>query len=89
MSYRALNNAPHLRYLTDRILDMVCGLNGRKNICIFGNVITLEIILKNEFPENSDLSKVTRSLNKLWPPNKNKKSNFKSSMIFRSLQDIL
>ena len=86
MSYRALNNAPHLRYLTDRILDMVCGLNGRKNICIFGNVI---IILKNEFPENSDLSKVTRSLNKLWPPNKKKKSNFKSSMVFRSLPDIL
>ena len=25
--------------ISDRILDMVCELNGRKNICIFGNVI--------------------------------------------------
>ena len=27
---------------------MVYELNGRKNICIFGKVITLQIILKNE-----------------------------------------
>ena len=34
-------------------------INGRKNIWIFRNVITLQIILRNEIPGNNDLSKVT------------------------------
>ena len=37
---------------------MVYQLNGRKNICIFGNVITIQIILRNEIPGNKDLLKV-------------------------------
>ena len=46
----------------DRILEfwiMVYELNRRKTIFIFGNVITLKIILKNEIPENNGLFKVT------------------------------
>ena len=31
---------------------MVYELNRKKNICIFGNVITLQILLKNEIPGN-------------------------------------
>ena len=38
---------------------MVYELNGRKNICIFGNVIILKIILRNEIPGNNGLFKVT------------------------------
>ena len=34
-------------------------LNGRKNICIFGNAITLQIILGNNILRNNDLPKVT------------------------------
>ena len=37
---------------------MVCELNGRKNIYIFGNVITTQIILRNEILGNNDLLKV-------------------------------
>ena len=33
---------------------MVYELNGRKNICIIGNVITLQIILRNEIPANNN-----------------------------------
>ena len=43
----------------DRILDMVCELNGKKYICIFGNAITIQIILRNEIPGNNDLFIVT------------------------------
>ena len=38
---------------------MVCPLNGKKNIYIFGNVTTIQIVLKNEIPGNNDLFKVT------------------------------
>ena len=34
---------------------MVYELNGRKNVCIFENVITLQIILRNEIPGNNGL----------------------------------
>ena len=44
---------------------MVYELNGRKNICIIGNVITLQIILRNEIPGNNNLFKVTSTLNKV------------------------
>ena len=40
---------------------MAYELNGRKNICIFGNVTTLQIILRNEILGNNDLFKVTCS----------------------------
>ena len=33
---------------------MIYELNGRKNICVIGNVIT-EIILRNEVPGNNNL----------------------------------
>ena len=60
MSERVLNNALHGKYLTEYIdIDMVYELNGRKNICIIGNVITLQIILRNEIPGNNNLLKVT------------------------------
>ena len=38
---------------------MVYELNRRKNIYIFGNVITMQIILTNKIPGNNDLFKVT------------------------------
>ena len=61
--YRALNNAPHGRYLTEfwnfGIFDMMCWLNGRKIILILRNVITLKIILRNEIPGNNVQFKVT------------------------------
>ena len=38
---------------------MAYELNGRKNIYIFGNVITLQIILRNEIPGNCNFFKVT------------------------------
>ena len=60
MRYSALNNAPHRRYLAEfGTLDMVYELNGRKIICILINVITLQIILRNEIPGNNGLFKVT------------------------------
>ena len=43
----------------DRNLDMVYELNGRKNICIIGNVIISQIILRNEIAGNSNLFEVT------------------------------
>ena len=57
---RALNSAPHRRYLTE-FWNFAYGLrvNGKKIICIFGNIITLKIILRNEIPRNNDLFKVT------------------------------
>ena len=50
----------------DRNLDMVYELNRRKNICIIGNVITLQVILRIESPGNSNLFKITSTLNKAW-----------------------
>ena len=32
---------------------MVDELNGRKNICLIGNVIRLQLILRNEIPGNN------------------------------------
>ena len=57
---RALDNAPHRKYLTE-FWDFAYGLrvNGKKIICIFGNIITLKIILRNKIPGNNDLFKVT------------------------------
>ena len=43
----------------DRILDIVYELNVRKTIFVFGKVITIQIILRNEIPGNKDLLKVT------------------------------
>ena len=37
---------------------MVYELNGRKNIFIFGNLITLQINLRNEIPGNNNLFEV-------------------------------
>ena len=54
---------------------MVYNLNGRKNICISGNVITLQIIPGNDILENNDLFKVTststkkKKKKKKWLPN--------------------
>ena len=45
---------------------MVYELKGRKNICIIGNVITVQVILRNKIPGNSNLFKVTSTLNKAW-----------------------
>ena len=55
----------HLRWLLlifDKTLDMAYELNGRKNICIFGNVITLQIIIRYEISGNNNLFKVTDTL---------------------------
>ena len=49
----------------DRNLDMVYELNRRKNISIIGNVITLQIILRNEILGNNNLFKVTSTWNKV------------------------
>ena len=38
---------------------MAYKLKGRRNISIFGNVIALQIILKNEIPGNNSWLKVT------------------------------
>ena len=38
---------------------MVYKLNGRKNIYVSGNVITLQVILRNKIPGNNNLFKVT------------------------------
>ena len=38
---------------------MAYELSGRKRFSIFRNVITLQIILRNEIPENNGLFKVT------------------------------
>ena len=46
-------------YIFDRILNMAYELSGRKRFSIFRNVITLQIILRNEIPENNGLFKVT------------------------------
>ena len=44
---------------------MISDLNGTTNICIIGNVITLQITLRNIIPENNTLVRynVTRSSN--------------------------
>ena len=61
MRYSALNNAPHRRDLTE-FWDFGYGyeLNGRKIIFILGNVITLQIILRNEILGNNRLFKVPK-----------------------------
>ena len=55
LRYRALNNAPHRRYLTE-FWNFGYGLrvNRRKIICILWNIITL---LRNEIPGNNNLFK--------------------------------
>ena len=44
----------------DRNLDIVYELNGRKNICIIENVITLQILVRNEIPGNNNLFRVPK-----------------------------
>ena len=41
---------------------MAYELNGKKNICIFEDVLTLQIILKNEIPGSNLLLKVTSTV---------------------------
>ena len=51
---------------------MVYELNGRKIICIFGNALTLKIILRNEIGEITACSKLQLWLQlqlQLWLPN--------------------
>ena len=58
----------HLRWqllLFGRTLNIAYELNGRKNVCIFGNVIALHIILRNEILWNNGLFKVTSTYNKV------------------------
>ena len=43
-------------------LIKVSWLNERKNICILVNVITLQIILRNEIPGKTNLFNVTDTL---------------------------
>ena len=38
---------------------MVRELNGNKYICIYGNVTTTQLTLRNKIPGNNDLFKVT------------------------------
>ena len=57
---------------------MAYELNRKKNICIFGDVLTLQIILKNEIPGSNLLLKVT-STYKVWLPSLLKEFNFKNS----------
>ena len=57
MSNRALNSADI--WIFGRILDMVYELKGRKNICTFGNVITLQRnITKKQIWEKAACSKL-------------------------------
>ena len=60
---------------------MVYELNGRKNICIIGNVITLQIILRNEIPGNNNLLKVTSTEIEVWLIFVKSKSKLKRSSI--------
>ena len=41
---------------------------------MFGNVITLQIIPRNEIPGNNDLFKVTSTENKVWLPGQKESS---------------
>ena len=48
---------------------MVYELKGRKNICAFGNVITLQRnITKKQIWEKAACSKLQSTLNKVWLP---------------------
>ena len=64
---------------------MVYNLNGRKNICISGNVITLQIIPGNDILENNDLFKVTST-----SPKKKKKmvTKLKEKVQFQKLMQL-
>ena len=53
----------------DRILDTVYVLNGKINLCIFGNVVTLQIIQRNKILGNNGLIKVASNYNKVWLTN--------------------
>ena len=59
---------------------MVYKLNGRKNICISGNVITLQIIPGNDILENNDLFKVTSTLPKKMVTKSKEKVQFQKLM---------
>ena len=73
MRYRALNNAPQRRYLKE-LWNFGYGLlvKRKENICLFGNVITLKIALRNEIPGNNGLFKDASTQSKVWLPNKKK-----------------
>ena len=53
----AIHNALCHRYLAKNWIYFY-ELNTRKITCIIGNAITLQIILRNESPENNNLLKV-------------------------------
>ena len=55
-------------------------LNGRKNICIFGNAITFQIILGNNILRNNDLPKVTSN-----SPKKGMVTKLKEKVQFQKL----
>ena len=55
-------------------------LNGRKNICIFGNAITLQIILGNNILRNNNLPKVTST-----SPKKGMVTKLKEKVQFQKL----
>ena len=64
ISYRALNNAPHHIHL--KKFWKWFALNGRKNIYILGNLIALQVFLRNEIPGNNNLLKVTSTYKRVW-----------------------
>ena len=45
---------------------MVYQLNKKKNICIIGNIITLQNNSKKQIPGNNNFLKVTSYLNEVW-----------------------
>ena len=53
----------------DRILDTVYVLNGKINLCIFGNVVTLQMVQRNKILGNNGLIKVASNYNKVWLTN--------------------
>ena len=58
LKYEGGSNWPPSRKIPSKSPALL-GLNGRKNIFVLGNVITLQIILRNEIPGNNNLFKVT------------------------------
>ena len=66
MSYRALNNAPYHRYL-NKVRYGLRSTEGKMFIYSgFGNVIALQIILRNEVLGSNNVFKVASTLNKVW-----------------------
>ena len=64
--YSELNAYSEPCRISCRNLDMVYELNERKNIYIIENLITLQIILRNEIPGNDNSLNVASTLIKVW-----------------------